>query len=201
MALFFRAAFVHLTMLQSTPACTVLRPSFLVLLSIVAPHPPLYLHWHFSFCRLLVPSPLLSFLPVTSTRTIGPSFRTLRFLPPRYIHLPTTSVVHHPLVLGAADGRHNAQCIFVIKIYWRRLCSGASWRTKCAVRVRVCVRWRGWRIPVGSGRRDLRRTLVWMPGNSPVVSLRDLRIIFTSKAMHFVIYSFSEKIAQSWFFF
>lgn len=36
-ALFFRAAFVHLTMLQSTPACTVLRPPFLVLLSIVAP--------------------------------------------------------------------------------------------------------------------------------------------------------------------
>lgn len=43
-ALFFRAAFVHLTMLQSTPACTVLRPPFLVLVSIVAPHPPLYLH-------------------------------------------------------------------------------------------------------------------------------------------------------------
>jgi len=115
-ALFFRAAFVHLTMLQSTPACTVLRPPFLVLLSIVAPRPPLYLHWRFSFCRLLVASPLLSFLPVASTRTSGPSFRTLCFLPPRCIHLPTASVVHHPLVLGAADGWHNAQCIFVIKI-------------------------------------------------------------------------------------
>lgn len=42
-ALFFRAAFVHLTMLQSTPACTVLRPPFfsppsvVVLLSFIAP--------------------------------------------------------------------------------------------------------------------------------------------------------------------
>lgn len=42
-ALFFRAAFVHLTMLQSTPAYTVLRPplfsppSVVVLLSVVAP--------------------------------------------------------------------------------------------------------------------------------------------------------------------
>lgn len=68
-------------MLQSTPAYTVPRPPFLVLLSIVAPRPPLYLHWHFSFCRLLVASPLLSFLPVTSTRTSGHPFAPCAFYP------------------------------------------------------------------------------------------------------------------------
>lgn len=204
---FFTAAFVHLTMLQSTPAFTVLRPpvshrrpSSFHRRATLRP-PSLYPHWRFSFFRVSVP-------PVSSS----------------HFHSNRRAILSHPALFSLPPSRDISICrqqasstipsflepptIGTMRdaFLWLKFSDAGSlfW---CVManevrRTRVCVRRRGERIPGESERRNLRRTRL---SECRVTRCRSCRgekfednFYEQSRAL-FVIYVFSREIRR-WLF-